>query len=253
MTFLKQIISPIADLRAKNSINSELETQCLFGEKVEIISSQRKWVFCKTIFDSYEGWLEEKNISDPIISTHKVVVPSTFIYEKPSIKSKIKSILYYLSEVKLLSQKENWTKIRFNNKDGFIFTKHLNLKEYYEKDWLKISQKFIGSPYLWGGKSYKGIDCSALVQLSLLGCGIKIPRNSINQMKEKNFNLVDISDYEPGCLIFWKGHVAIYISKNKIIHSNAYHMCVVEEKLNIALNRINYKYGDIIKIKKVRI
>ena len=127
------------------------------------------------------------------------------------------------------------------------------IRQNINKEWIDVAFSFLGAPYLWGGKTFIGIDCSGLVQLALSASGILVPRNTDEQAKNFHNRLKTVSKIERGCLIFWKGHVAIVLKKNKLLHSNAYHMCVQTEPLNKALSRIKEKYGDITTIKKVLI
>ena len=119
------------------------------------------------------------------------------------------------------------------------------------KNWLDYAIDFIGTPYLLGGKTLQGIDCSGLVQLCLETNGIKLPRNTIDQVNYTSKQISDTKVIEKGSILFWKGHVAIALSKSKIIHSNAYHMEVKIESLENAIKRISLNSGKIIKIKKI--
>ena len=250
---LKQIISPIASLRKDMSNCSELETQCLFGEKVFIQSSKNNWVLCKTLTDSYKGWIKKKNIGILTLSSHKIINLISNVYKKPNVKSEVITKLYFNSQVSINHFDETWSEINYKNKNYFICSKHLAPIKKINKEWMDVAYSFLGAPYLWGGKTFIGIDCSALVQLSLSNSGILIPRNTNEQSKNYHDRLKTVSKIERGCLIFWKGHVAIALKKNKLLHSNAYHMCVQTEPLNKALSRIKEKYGDITCIKKVLI
>ncbi len=250
---LKQIATPIASLRKDMSNSSELETQCLFGEKVFIKSSKKNWLLCKTLNDSYQGWIEKKNVDIITLSSHKIINLISNIYKKPDVKSEVITKLYFNSQVSINYFNETWSEIHYKNKIYYISSKHLAPIKEINKEWIDVAFSFLGAPYLWGGKTFIGIDCSGLVQLALSASGILVPRNTDEQAKNSHNRLKTVSKIERGCLIFWKGHVAIALKKNKLLHSNAYHMCVQTEPLNKALSRIKEKYGDITSIKKVLI
>lgn len=251
MTF-KKIHVPYASLKSIPNQASYLETQCLFGETLEILETKNTWSFCKCLLDDYNGWVKNKYLSFLPDETHLVSNISSLVFEKPNIKSKLLYKLYLNSKVSVKNKIQDWYEIFLNNgKTGFMPKGHLISKCHKLNKWIDTSIGFKNSPYLWGGKNVLGIDCSALVQVSLEASGLIIPRNTNEQLLFKSNKLKHTNFIKKGCLIFWKGHVAIAITKNKIIHSNAFHMNVAIENLNDAIKRINKKEGNIIGIRQV--
>ena len=249
----KQIIVPICDLKIQPRSNSNLETQFLFGEKIKIINEeQKKWILCKSMEDNYTGYIKKENIGDLKTTNYKITNLSSFIYKAPDIKSGVISKLFLNSKILASKTKNDWFSIFFNDKNYFIHCRDLNLiNRKATSSWVDLSIKFLNTPYLWGGKSHLGLDCSALVQLAFQSVNRKFPRNTIDQFRSNILKTVSEEELDRGTLIFWKGHVAIAINKTEIIHSNAFHMKVAIEKFHEAKSRIESSYGKIIGFKNL--
>ena len=237
-----QIKTSSTPMFIKPKKNSSLETECLFGEKVLVKEKFKNWVFCQLTTDNYKGWLRIKDLSMPFKTTHHVIAPRIMVTKNSNIKS---TNLGYLSLGSLVSVKEvfdDWAMIDFNFASeggvGFIHKSQLLKKNEKMKDWVSVSEKLIHTPYKWGGRDTIGLDCSALVQLSLNASRIFLPRNTSDQINSKYFKEITFNQITRGCLIFWDGHVAITINETNIIHANAYHMKVQVEKLSHAINRL---------------
>ena len=251
---IKNIIVPIAPLKSSCHHNSYQETQCLYGEEVEILNVNKNWSFCRTKIDNYRGWIENKFLNNLPNFTHVISTLSTFIYEKPDYKSKNLNTLFLNSKIKVLDMDETWAKINFQEKKiGYIFVKHISSGFKKQNNWINLAKEFVSSPYSWGGKTCKGIDCSGLVQSCLQYVDFPFPRNSVDQQKFNSPSITDISYIEKGSLIFWKGHVAIGISDKKIIHSNIFHMSVKIESFDDANKRLKDICGNVLCIRQLNI
>ena len=249
---IKQVMVPICDLRLKPKYNSNLETQFLFGERVTIINEEKNWYLCKSMDDNYIGYVRRSNLDDLKKTNYKIANLSSFIYNLPDIKSGVVSKLFLNSKVFAYKVKKDWFTICFKNKNYFIHYNDLNINDKYTiSSWGDVAQKFLHTPYLWGGKSHLGLDCSALVQLAFQSANISFPRNSNDQFKSKVLKSITESEMDKGTLVFWKGHVAIALNKKNIIHSNAHHMKVIVEKFSDAKKRIESTYGKVIGFKKL--
>ena len=245
------IISSSAYMKADNLITSSLETECLFGELVEIIEEHLDWVYCKLTTDNYYGWVKKKNLGILKKPTHRVISTRSFIYKVNNGKSDIALYLPMGSQLAIEKIKSGWaeTKFTLDNmiKVGYVPSNHIVEIQNKVTDWVATAQKLEGTPYRWGGRDTVGLDCSALLQLSYQTYGQIIPRNTIDQVKLKKPNLKKISDLKRGCVVFWKGHVGIMVNNKDCIHANAFHMKTVTEPLNDIINRMG-EDNQIIKV-----
>ena len=254
MPKFKQIISPKAPLFQTKNIEDLVETECLFGEKFIVKRELKEWAFGTLYTDNYEGWLETKHLGNFSINNYVVINRSSNIYMKPNDRSIILQKLSLGSQLNVVEIKNKWAKIYFNNSNyqnkGFVPTNHISKDTKKSKDWINYCHKMIGTPYVWGGRSSDGIDCSALLQLSFQAIGIMLPRNTTQQQNymklSKNFKQLKVNFfkrkiYQKGMIIFWPGHVGIISRKNTLLHSNAKLMIVCEENIHEALYRLKSK------------
>jgi len=203
----------ILNVYEKMNLSSKIETQLLYGEIFKIQKKYKNWIKIKSSYDNYVGFVKKKNFKPNLISTHKINKLYANLYKKPNKNSKIKNKISFCSNIKVINKKNNFYK--FDNywikkNDADFIKKKVNI---FSK--IKI---FKGIKYKWGGKSFKGIDCSALVQIFFKYNNKFCPRDSKDQMRffKKKIN---IEYLKKNNLIFWKGHVAIALSKNKLIHA----------------------------------
>jgi hypothetical protein len=247
-----EIIDNIAPLRGKPSSDAMLLTQALKGERVTIYDRDGEgWAWGQLNGDGYVGWLPDRALAKPgAAPTHKVIALRTFAFPGPSIK---------LPPVETLVMGTTLTVLR--EEGAFAVTRegwHLPLRhvggiDMYESDFVSVAERFAGTPYLWGGKSSLGIDCSGLVQISLTAAGTGCPRDSDMQQDGLGRTLDAAESRKPkrGDLIFWKGHVAIARDSNSIVHANAHHMATVIENTSDAIARIKVSGSEITAIKRL--
>ena len=245
---------PSTSLRLSSALNSNQETECLFGEEVLILKEDDNWSYCKKLDDSYMGWIQSKDLNHLPHFTHIIISLSTNIYAEPDYKSKFLGILFLNSKINVIDEDALWAKIIFKNKKfGYVYKKNITKKNKFKIDWINLAKKFVYTPYLWGGKTCHGIDCSGLVQLCLQYIIPEFPRNTNQQNLFKSKFIKNCSSVKKGCLIFWNGHVAIAISETKIIHSNVNDMYVKIENFENARKRIYKSCGDVLSIRQIKV
>ncbi len=253
----RRIIASLAPLQSQKNYNSHIETELLFGEVINILNFESNWFFCENVAYNYKGWIEKKYTGNNLEYSHIVINKNTIVYKKPNVSSPYIMHLYLNSKVLIKNIKLDWAEIVINSKNGytgFVPKSHIiKLTDENKKQWIDYAEEFIGVPYLLGGKSIIGIDCSGLVQLSLETNKIEFPRNTCDQILFVSKNIYDTNSVDRGCLIFWEGHVAIALNDKEIIHSNAYHMEVKIERLDEVVKRLLSMNKKIIKIKKINL
>jgi len=203
----------IINVYNKKSIKSGLVTQILYGEKFKIISKYRKWCKIKLRNDGYKGYIIKKKFISKFKPTHKVCSISAALYSKPLSKYKINNKLSFGSKIKVVEKKSNFYK--FDNL--WIKKKDLKKISFETKDNFKNINKFVNVKYKWGGKHFTGIDCSGLIQLFLNFNNKFCPRDTKDQIKYFK-RKIRTNKMRKNDLIFWKGHVALIVSKKKLIH-----------------------------------
>ena len=245
------IIKPSSPMRAKPNELSRLETECLFGETVEVFDNNLEWVYCKLFTDNYYGWIKKKDLGDTAPVTHKIISKRSFLYENKNAKSNCIHHLPLGAQISVLKIENSWAKICLANhlKQKFVYipSNHLVEINYKVQDWVGIAEQLIGTPYKWGGRDSIGLDCSALLQLSYQAYGQNIPRNTIDQLTTQKEIITDLNSLDRGFVIFWKGHVGIMVDKLNCIHANAFHMKTIIEPLKDIIVRMG-KENEIIKI-----
>ncbi len=248
----RQVLRAAAPLRRTPIGNAGLDTEVLFGETVLVFEESEGWAWIQSEADSYTGYIPADAVTDRIIEpTHRVRASGTFIYPKPDIKT---PPLLHLSLNARVAVAENGETFSALATGGFVVTRHLIEQERYARDFVTVAEGFIGVPYLWGGKTRIGLDCSALVQLSLYAAGINAPRDTDMQQDEVGESVLipeSLEGLERGDLIFWKGHVGIMSDSVLMVHANAHHMSVAVETLPEAASRIAKSGTDILAIKRL--
>ena len=237
-------------MKLKPSLSAPLETECLYGETIEILDEYSNWVYCKLLTDNYHGWIEKKSLGFLKPLTHRVIVSRSFFYNLKSEKSNILNYIPMGANISVRFIEGAWAEVYLSDKYKFkiahVPTKHITRKNSIIKDWVAIAEQLIGTPYKWGGRDTMGIDCSALLQLTYRTYGKKIPRNTVDQLSIEKEIITDINNLKRGCVVFWEGHVGIMVNKVDCLHSNAFHMKTIIEPLNKIIDRM----GSENKIKK---
>ena len=203
----------LTNIYERASQESPISSQILYGEKFKILSKKRGWLKIKTSFDNYIGYIKNKNYTDEHKPTHKIFVLKANIYNKQ--KNKTKDFLPFASRILMIQENKKF--IEFE-KNKWIKKNDIKKINHIEKDYLKILKLFLKTKYVWGGKTYRGIDCSAILQLFFYYNNKFYPRDTKDQIKysaKRNNSGI----FKKGDIIFWKGHVALCINSQKLIHA----------------------------------
>ena len=204
---------PVINLHKKPSTKSEVVTQMLYGESFSIFKRNGRWLKIKIKEDGYKGYVQNKNFSRFLKPSHKISILKAKIYRHPYKRKRI-NIMPYGSKIKVLEKKNNFLKFS----KGWIHKNDVKPITYVEKNPFNKISIFKSIKYKWGGKSFKGIDCSELIQVFLNFNNKFCPRDAKDQVKyfKKNVKLKNIKKND---IIYWKGHVALAISNKKLIHA----------------------------------
>jgi cell wall-associated NlpC family hydrolase len=220
---------PVADLLA--APDGARDRQLLLGEPVTVYERRDGWAFVQAEKDGYVGYLDAAALSGAAAPTHRVAARATHVYPGPDIKRRETTALSLGARLTVTGAEGRFAPTPL----GFVPLVHLAPLEVPETDPVAVAERFLGAPYLWGGNSASGIDCSGLVQAALLACGIACPGDSDMQAA------LGVDAEGPprrGDLLFWKGHVALVRDAGTLIHANAHHMAVAVEGIEAATVRI---------------
>lgn len=251
---LGQIQQPSVPLRKTPDATRGFETEALFGEAITVYDEADGWLWAQLARDGYVGYIPAAAVRrGPLLTpTHRVQTLGTFVYSVPNIKT---APILHLPMNAMLSVVDSDDRFARLQGGVFVIARHLAAIDRPARDFVEIAERFIGSPYLWGGCTRIGIDCSGLVQTSLLAANISAPRDSDMQRDELGMPVpvtVELDDLERGDLVFWKGHVGIMVDGVMLVHANAHHMMVVTEPLpEVAVRIAKAGGGDVIAIKRL--
>jgi len=228
---------PYINIFENPSNNSKISSQIIYGEKFEVLRKVKNFLKIRTSYDKYNGYIKNKKFEEKLKTTHKVKVLKTRIL-------KSNKFLPFSSEIEVLKKKKNYVMFE---KNKWIKAKDINPINQKNKNILKILKLFLDSKYKWGGKTYDGIDCSALIQLFYKFNNKFFPRDTVDQMKFRKG--INIKKFKLGDIIYWKGHVAICINSNKLIHAYGPKKKVLVMDINKTIKLI--KKTANLKVKKI--
>ncbi len=225
------------------SKKSEVSSQIIYGEKFKMLSKNKNWIKIKTLFDNYKGFIRNSNYVNKFNPNYKVSSLKARIFKKPGAQTN--SWLPLASKLSVLEQNKNYVKIE-NNK--WIKKTDINKLSHKDKNFVKIFKKFLNVKYVWGGKTYKGIDCSALLQVFFNYNNSFYPRDTKDQIKYSKKNSKK-RKFKKGDIIFWKGHVAMCLNSKQLIHAYGPEKKVIIMPIIETINKIEKTAK--LKVKKV--
>jgi cell wall-associated NlpC family hydrolase len=228
-------VAPAAGIHRAADAASEQMDQLLFGEGFEVIEEEGAWVWGQARRDGYVGFVSAAALKPlPPEPTHRIGAIRTYAFAGPSIKTQ--AFGPYSMNALVAVEAEEGRLARVAGA-GWMAAEHLTPIGTFEADWAGVAERFLGAPYLWGGRESLGLDCSGLVQAALFACGLACPRDTDQQAALGRE--IARKDFARGDLAFWNGHVAIGLDEARVVHANGFHMAVAIEPLETAITRID--------------
>jgi len=250
---LKRVVATFSALHRHPSREAPVDTQAIFGESVTVYDEHEGWAWVQLHEDGYVGYLPSAALGEAGPEpTNKVRAIRTFIYPGPNLKLPYQDYLALNSQVAVTETQGGYARLATG---GWVFAAHLSGLDAFETDYVSVAERFLHTPYLWGGKTSLGIDCSGLAQTVLNAAGIKAPRDSDMQERDLGTPVAvtpNLSGLKRGDLVFWKGHVGLMMDETNFIHATGHSMTVMIEPLAVAEERIRRtSYGPISSIKRL--
>ncbi len=219
-------------LRLRPEGPAGLASELLYGERVRVFDEKGGWAWVQNETDGYVGYCPAAGLRDGEKDeepTHRVTALRSFLYPKPDLKLPVIDVLTLSSSLRVIDRDKGFARLADGN---WIFARHLAAAKETEPDFVATALRFLDVPYLWGGRSSLGLDCSTLLQLSLAMAGLRVPRDSDQQESAIGEPLpwpAGGKTLKRGDLIFCRGHIAIALDEEEILHANAHHMAVAIE------------------------
>jgi cell wall-associated NlpC family hydrolase len=248
-----QVIAGASALRKATEAAAEQVNQALFGEGVSVFAEREGWAWVQLDADHYSGWIRADELGPRLDASHRVRVLRTFIFEQSNMKSAPLRAVSMNARLSLGDVEAGFSRV-LGAGGGWVFSKHAAVAGDFEKDFVEVATRFVGSPYLWGGRESAGIDCSGLVQIALQATGVSPLRDS--DMQEQTLGVAvepakDFSNLRRGDLVFWRGHVGIMESPAMLIHASARDLHVEIEPFAEAVARIRPIAGDVRSVRRL--
>ena len=240
---------PVTALRRRPEADGPRDTELLRGESVSVFDEADGFAWVQSQRDAYVGYvsLEALGTGTPA-PTHRVSALRSFIYGEADLKSPMNN---WVSLNSLLVVSGTQGRFSALAGGGYVFSDHLLAMDVFAPDYVSIAEQFLETPYLWGGRSSLGLDCSGLVQCALEATGIPCPRDTDMQEAALGSAMPDSEPLQRGDLLFWRGHVGIMADGATLLHANATHMKTVEEAVEPAIARIAQTDGPVTSVKRL--
>jgi len=234
-----QVAGVITHVRVTPRVDATTLTQMRLGETFHVLDVRHGWAWGQVDADGYVGYVEAAVLSATILEPdRKVKVLRSLVFAKPDLKANVINHLTYGARGTVEASDGRFVRL---TRAGWVIADHLAALDEFDTDWAAIAERYVGAPYLWGGKGSLGLDCSGLVQVALEGVGVQVPRDSDQQEASVGAPLTigdDLAGLARGDLIFWKGHVGLMLDATCLLHASGHHGAVVIEPLAEAVSRI---------------
>ena len=234
----RQVAAPSLPLRREPRFDATLDTEALCGEILTIYDESEGWAWVQLSRDGYVGYMPSEGLTQRLVApTHRISALRTYVYPEPDGKTPPLALLSLNSGVAARGDDGKFLALEGG---GYVVASHAAPIGAAEPDFVAVAEGFLGTPYLWGGRTSIGLDCSGLVQLALEAAGRAAPRDADMQAQElgRAIDWRKGASLRRGDLVFWEGHVGIMTTAKDFLHANAFHMAVAAEPFARALKRI---------------
>jgi cell wall-associated NlpC family hydrolase len=231
-------------LRMRPADDATQDSELLFGETFTVYDRGHGWAWGQAADDLYVGYVKDDALAAPFVAQARVTALMAPVFSAADLKTPVRDMLPMNAAIPVLSRNGDYVNIGI----GFLHQRHLAPET--ETDFVAVAERFLGVPYVWGGKTAAGLDCSGLIQTALQAVGKAAPRDT--DMMEKSLgDSVSLSEVRRGDLVFWKGHMGVMLDETQFLHANAFHMAVAIEPLTEAMTRIEKVAGPVTAIKRL--
>lgn len=247
-----QVAAGVSAIRCEPAPDAEMVTQALHGEVVDVFEECGEFGRVQLRRDRYVGWALMEALSAPLLaSTHRISALRTYVHSEPTLKSAPRFLVTLGAEMVAEGEDGDWVRCA---RAGWVHKTHLEDLTSMSDDPAAVAERYLGTPYLWGGRESLGLDCTGLTVAAYGACGVLLPRDSDMQFAWTGTSIEQWTT--PGTLrrndlVFWKGHVGIMLDAERIIHANAHHMAVASEPLAGAIDRISAYYAEPIGARRI--
>jgi cell wall-associated NlpC family hydrolase len=233
-------------MRAAPDSHAEQQTELLCGELFTVYEQKHGWAWGQIASDGYVGYVHVLSLCPYVEATHRVRALATPLLTRPHIKAASNGVLPMNAALRLGQACGDF----FQTDAGYVSYRHLAPIQEFASDFVSVTERFLGVPYLWGGKTVAGLDCSGLIQTALQAAGISAPRDT--DMMEKALGVeTGGADMQRGDLVFWKGHMGVMLDAARLLHANAFHMEVFAEPLDQAVARIEKSGSAVTSVRRL--
>lgn len=233
-----------AGLRVRPSEDAAQDSELLFGEIFTVYDSAQGWAWGQTANDLYVGYVRQDSLTKPFKTETRVSALMAPVFSAADLKTPVRDLLPLNAAVPALGHEGDYVNVGA----GFVHRRHLGAEP--QKDFVAIAERFMGVPYVWGGKTAAGLDCSGLIQTALQAVG-KAALRDTDMMEKTLGDAVTLPDVRRGDIVFWKGHMGVMLDATRLLHANAFHMAVAIEPLAEAVARIEKIAGPVTSIKRL--
>ncbi len=233
-----------ASLRVRPGDDAAQDSELLFGEIFTVYDSAQGWAWGQAANDLYVGYVRQEALARPFEPQARVSALMAPVFSAADLKTPVRDLLPMNAAVPVLTRDGDYVNVG----TGFVHRRHLGAET--QRDFAAIAERFLDVPYVWGGKTAAGLDCSGLIQTALQAVGKAAPRDT-DMMEKALGDAVALPDVRRGDLIFWKGHVGVMLDGSRLLHANAFHMTVAIEPLAEAVARIEKIAGPVTSVKRL--